>query len=155
MNNDNLKKTFLDGKLLLFHKPWGWTSADLVKKVKNILKQKLQLKKIKVGHAGTLDPLADGLLILCTGKETKNISTYQSQKKSYLAKMKSLEGKKVALMATGLFPAALGRRQTLAYMKKICIEKEAEICGEGSVGWWSFGRERKIERLVEDLASCF
>lgn len=75
--------------------------------------------------------------------------------KSYLAKMKSLEGKKVALMATGLFPAALGRRQTLAYMKKICIEKEAEICGEGSVGWWSFGRERKIERLVEDLASCF
>lgn len=75
--------------------------------------------------------------------------------KSYLAKMKSLEGKKVALMATGLFPAALGRKQTLTYMKKICREKGAEICGEGSVGWWSFGRERKIERLVEDLASCF
>ncbi|PNS36530.1 MULTISPECIES: flavodoxin domain-containing protein [unclassified Mesotoga] len=75
--------------------------------------------------------------------------------KSYLAKMKSLEGKKVALMATGLFPAALGRRQTLAYMKKICREKGAEICGEASVGWWSFGRERKIERLVDDLASCF
>jgi len=75
--------------------------------------------------------------------------------KSYLAKMKSLEGKKVAVMATGLFPAALGRKQTLTYMKKICREKGAEICGEGSVGWWSFGRERKIERLVEDLASCF
>jgi len=75
--------------------------------------------------------------------------------KSYLAKMEPIEGKKVALMATGLFPAALGRRQTLAYMKKICKKKGAEIRGEASVGWWSFGRERKIERLVDDLASCF
>jgi flavodoxin len=75
--------------------------------------------------------------------------------KSYLAKMKSLQGKKVALMATGLFPASMGRKQTLKYMKTICKDKGAEIVGQGSVGWWSFGREKKIEKLIEDLSSFF
>ena len=75
--------------------------------------------------------------------------------KSYLATMKSLQGKRVALMATGLFPASMGRKQTLKYMKSVCKDKGAEIVGEGSVGWWSFGREKKIEKLVEDLSSFF
>jgi len=77
----------LKGMVLLFNKPLYWTSFDLVNKVKAILKHRLDLKKIKVGHAGTLDPLATGLLIICTGKETKNIEKYQSQPKEYLAKI--------------------------------------------------------------------
>jgi tRNA pseudouridine55 synthase len=76
-----------DGKVLLFNKPLYWTSFDLVNKVKFILKHRLNLKKIKVGHAGTLDPLATGLMIVCIGKETKNIEKYQSQSKEYLAKL--------------------------------------------------------------------
>ena len=70
--------------------------------------------------------------------------------KSYFAKMKSLEGKKVAVMATGLFPAALGRKQTLTYMKKICREIRGGDLrrGYGMVELWS---REKIERLVEDL----
>jgi len=77
----------LKGMVLLFNKPLYWTSFDLVNKVKAILKHRLDLKKIKVGHAGTLDPLATGLLIICTGKETKNLEKYQSQPKEYLAKI--------------------------------------------------------------------
>ena len=71
------------GQLLLFHKPLGWSSFDVVKKVRNIIKNCGNLKKIKVGHAGTLDPLADGLLIICTGKFTKRIEEVQAQKKIY------------------------------------------------------------------------
>ncbi|MBN1143165.1 MAG: tRNA pseudouridine(55) synthase TruB [Bacteroidales bacterium] len=77
----------LNGKVLLFNKPLYWTSFDLVNKVKAILKHQLQLKKIKVGHAGTLDPLATGLLIVCTGKETRNIEQYQAQYKKYQVKI--------------------------------------------------------------------
>ena len=65
---------FLEGTILLFKKPIGWSSFDLVKKIRNIIKKYYNLKKIKVGHAGTLDPLAEGLLIICTGKFTKKIS---------------------------------------------------------------------------------
>lgn len=68
---------FLSGQTLLFNKPKGWTSFDVVKKVRNIIRIK------KVGHAGTLDPLATGLLILCTGKHTKLIETIQGQEKEY------------------------------------------------------------------------
>lgn len=74
---------FLEGKTLLIDKPVEWTSFDIVKKVKALLRHRLGLKKIKVGHAGTLDPLASGLLIICTGKMTKSIETYQSQPKQY------------------------------------------------------------------------
>ncbi|HJZ41989.1 MAG TPA: tRNA pseudouridine(55) synthase TruB [Bacteroidales bacterium] len=76
---------FAQGKVLLFNKPLYWTSFDLVSKVRNILKSRLHLKKLKVGHAGTLDPLATGLLILCTGKETRNIEKYQAEPKEYCA----------------------------------------------------------------------
>ena len=74
---------FLDGQILLIDKPLGWTSFDVVRKIKNLIRTKYSLKKIKVGHAGTLDPLATGLLIVCTGKFTKRISELQGQEKIY------------------------------------------------------------------------
>ena len=77
------KTNFLDGEVLLFNKPLTWSSFDLVKKVRGIIKSAKQIRKIKVGHAGTLDPLADGLLIVCTGKFTKRIDEIQGQNKLY------------------------------------------------------------------------
>lgn len=74
---------YLNGKVLLIDKPLEWTSFQAVNKIRWHIKKKFGLKKIKVGHAGTLDPLASGLLIICVGKETKNISTYQGQIKEY------------------------------------------------------------------------
>ena len=74
---------YLDGKVLLIDKPLEWTSFQAVNKIRWHIKKKFGFKKIKVGHAGTLDPLATGLLILCVGKQTKNIATYQGQIKEY------------------------------------------------------------------------
>ena len=74
---------FTEGQILLFDKPFGWTSFQLVNKVRWLIKSQHKLKKIKVGHAGTLDPLATGLLILCTGKFTKRIEELQGQEKEY------------------------------------------------------------------------
>lgn len=79
---------FLEGEVLLFDKDLEWTSFDLVQKVRNTLCRKMEIKKMKVGHAGTLDPLATGLLIVCTGKYTKKIDTYQAQEKEYTATLK-------------------------------------------------------------------
>jgi len=73
---NNLEKPY--GAVFLVNKPYQWTSFDVVKKIRNALKVK------KVGHAGTLDPLATGLLIICAGKETKNIAHYQAQEKEYV-----------------------------------------------------------------------
>jgi tRNA pseudouridine55 synthase len=84
MNNfPETVEDFLDGQILLINKPLGWTSFDVVRKIKNLIRTKYSLKKIKVGHAGTLDPLASGLLIVCTGKFTKRISKLQGQAKIY------------------------------------------------------------------------
>ena len=74
---------YKNGKVLLIDKPLKWTSFQVVNKIRWEIKQKFNLKKIKVGHAGTLDPLATGLLILCTGKFTKKIDTFQAQEKEY------------------------------------------------------------------------
>jgi tRNA pseudouridine55 synthase len=74
---------YLEGEVVLIDKPLTWTSFDVVNKIKYSLKNKLQVKKIKVGHAGTLDPLATGLLIVCTGKKTKTIVEIQTQEKEY------------------------------------------------------------------------
>lgn len=74
---------YLAGKVILIDKPLEWTSFQVVNKVRWLIRQTYDIKKIKVGHAGTLDPLATGLLILCTGKFTKNIDTYQAQEKEY------------------------------------------------------------------------
>ncbi|MCU0446212.1 MAG: tRNA pseudouridine(55) synthase TruB [Microscillaceae bacterium] len=73
---------FETGEVLLIDKPLTWTSFDVVNKVRYALKKKLG-KKLKVGHAGTLDPLATGLLIICTGKMTKQIDSFQAQEKEY------------------------------------------------------------------------
>lgn len=74
---------FLEGQLLLVDKPLGYTSFQAVNLLKWAIIRKFQLKKLKIGHAGTLDPLASGLLIICTGKSTKQISTYQGLEKTY------------------------------------------------------------------------
>jgi tRNA pseudouridine55 synthase len=74
---------YLDGQLLLIDKPLKWTSFQVVNKLRWHIRRAYDLKKIKVGHAGTLDPLATGLLIICTGKMTKQINTFQEQIKTY------------------------------------------------------------------------
>jgi tRNA pseudouridine55 synthase len=74
---------FLEGEVLLIDKPLEWTSFDVVNKIRYAILRKLGLKKIKVGHAGTLDPLATGLLIICTGKFTKRIEDFQVKEKEY------------------------------------------------------------------------
>ena len=79
------RSIFEEGQVLLFNKPLYWTSFDLVGKVRNILRASLGLRKIKVGHAGTLDPLATGLMILCTGRATKKIDQFRDLDKEYVA----------------------------------------------------------------------
>jgi len=78
---------FEEGQVLLFNKPLYWTSFDLVNKVRIIIRSTLGIKKIKVGHAGTLDPLASGLMIICTGKDTKNIDSFRDLDKEYVAEI--------------------------------------------------------------------
>lgn len=74
---------FKEGQILLFDKPLNWTSFQVVNKVRWLIRKSCNIKKIKVGHAGTLDPLASGLLIICTGKFTKKIDELQGQEKEY------------------------------------------------------------------------
>jgi tRNA pseudouridine55 synthase len=74
---------FKNGQVILIDKPLEWTSFQVVNKLRWAIKRKYNLKKIKVGHAGTLDPLATGLLILCTGKFTKTIDKLQTESKEY------------------------------------------------------------------------
>jgi tRNA pseudouridine55 synthase len=74
---------FLAGEILLVDKPLKWTSFDVVNKIRYALKKKLEIKKIKVGHAGTLDPLATGLVLICTGKKTKTIEELMGCDKVY------------------------------------------------------------------------
>jgi len=76
---------YLDGQILVFDKPYRWTSFYLVKKVRGVLERRYGLKKLKVGHAGTLDPLATGLMIIATGKATKRIEELQAGEKEYYA----------------------------------------------------------------------
>lgn len=76
---------FINGQLILIDKPLEWTSFDVVNKVRGMLRKALGIKKIKVGHAGTLDPLASGLLVICTGKMTKQIQYLQAEDKEYQA----------------------------------------------------------------------
>jgi tRNA pseudouridine55 synthase len=77
------EEDYKNGQVLLIDKPLTWTSFQVVNKLRWEIKQRFNIKKIKVGHAGTLDPLATGLLIICTGKQTKQIDTYQGQVKEY------------------------------------------------------------------------
>ena len=78
---------FQNGEIILIDKELNWTSFDVVSKLRYSIKKKLDLKKIKVGHAGTLDPLATGLLIICTGKMTKRIDEFSCLNKTYTGKI--------------------------------------------------------------------
>lgn len=79
---------FKKGEVLFFNKPLGWTSFKLVGSVRYVMSRKINEKKLKVGHAGTLDPLATGVMIICTGKATKRIEEFQYHTKEYIATVK-------------------------------------------------------------------
>ena len=79
---------FRKGEILAFDKPYGWTSFGLVAKVRWLICRKLGVKKLKVGHAGTLDPLATGVLLVCTGRATKRIEELQAHTKEYVATLR-------------------------------------------------------------------
>ncbi|WP_026451056.1 tRNA pseudouridine(55) synthase TruB [Aequorivita capsosiphonis] len=84
MNTKTLQaEDYKEGQVILIDKPLEWTSFQAVNKVRWLIKKSFGIKKIKVGHAGTLDPLATGLLIICSGKFTKRIDTFQAQEKEY------------------------------------------------------------------------
>ena len=92
MGDENITtiNELVEGRVLLINKPLFWTSFDVVKKVRNQIAYRYRMKtgekrKIKVGHAGTLDPLAEGLMILCTGKKTKELNSLQTENKEYIA----------------------------------------------------------------------
>ena len=78
---------FIDGEILYIDKPYGWTSFDAVKRVRGALLKRMKLKKLKVGHAGTLDPLATGVMMVCTGRATKLIEQLQAHTKEYVAEI--------------------------------------------------------------------
>ena len=82
-----MKLNFQKGEIILIDKEINWTSFDVVSKLRNSIKKKLDIKKIKVGHSGTLDPLASGLLIICSGKMTKKIDMFSNMNKSYKGKI--------------------------------------------------------------------
>ena len=79
---------FLEGEILYLNKPLHWTSFDLVSKIRYQISRSLKIKKIKVGHAGTLDPLATGVMIICTGKATKKIEEFQYRSKEYIVTLR-------------------------------------------------------------------
>ena len=76
---------FVEGSILYFDKPYTWTSFNLVSKIRYLICQRLGIRKLKVGHAGTLDPLASGVMIVCTGRATKQIDELQAKTKEYVA----------------------------------------------------------------------
>jgi len=84
----NRPETFLEGATLYIDKSLTWTSFDVVNKIRKSLRHHLGIQKIKVGHAGTLDPLASGLVIICTGKATKQIMQFQDMDKAYTAQVR-------------------------------------------------------------------
>ena len=79
---------FVEGEVLAFDKPLHWTSFNLVKIIRNNLSRRMGIKRLKVGHAGTLDPLASGVMIICTGRATKDIDRLQAGTKEYIATMR-------------------------------------------------------------------
>jgi tRNA pseudouridine55 synthase len=81
------QEDYPEGLVILLDKPYGWTSADAVRKIKFSLQRWFGVKNIKVGHAGTLDPLATGVLVICAGKATRLAEQFQSQIKSYIAEI--------------------------------------------------------------------
>ncbi len=87
-NKESKDFDFIQGEILVLNKPLDWTSFDLVQKVRNMLCRMMKIKKLKIGHAGTLDPKATGVMVLCSGKSTKNIDEIQADEKEYVALLK-------------------------------------------------------------------
>ena len=88
MENESLHDIdFREGYIAVIDKPLEWTSTDVVRKIKYALQHKLGYKKIKIGHAGTLDPLATGVLLVCIGKATKMVNALQAEQKEYVAEL--------------------------------------------------------------------
>lgn len=118
---------FKGGEILVFDKPLEWTSFDLVQKVRNNLCRKMRIKKLKVGHAGTLDPMATGIMVLCTGKATKRIEELQAGEKEYIATLKlgattpsfDLETKEDATFDTGHITEELFRETVQKFIGTI------------------------------------
>lgn len=79
---------FITGEIIAIDKPLGWTSFDAVKRLRGAIQRRLHVRKFKVGHAGTLDPLATGVLIVCTGRATRRIETLQNGDKEYVARIR-------------------------------------------------------------------
>ena len=86
-DKDKVSDMFFDGKIVLIDKPYKWSSFDVINKIRILLKNYVGIKKIKVGHAGTLDPLATGLMIVCTGNMTKKIELITKMDKEYIAEI--------------------------------------------------------------------
>lgn len=115
------------GEILIFNKPYRWTSFNVVAKVRGELSHRLGVKKLKVGHAGTLDPLATGVLIICTGKSTKLIDELQSHTKEYVATIKlgattpsyDMETTEDATYSTGHITRALVEEKLQAFVGRI------------------------------------
>ena len=84
VKNHYSRDKFINGSIILIDKPYNWTSFQLVNKIRWLIKKKFNLKNIKIGHAGTLDPLAKGLMIIVSGKKTKQIINYQNLDKTYV-----------------------------------------------------------------------
>lgn len=82
------KMDFISGEIIGIDKPLGWTSFDAVKRIRGAIQRRLNVKKFKVGHAGTLDPLATGVLIICTGRATRDIERLQNGTKEYIATLR-------------------------------------------------------------------
>ena len=116
----------MKGELILIDKDINWTSFDVVSKIRNFIKKKFNLKKIKVGHAGTLDPLATGLLIICYGKMTKKIDSFIGLDKSYSGKM--VIGSSTPSYDLETKPNVF--YQTDHINKKLIYEKAEEFVGE-------------------------
>lgn len=124
------------------------------------LANKLKDKLDYIGHNTTLAKLGDsepdiskynGLVIATPVHGASPAEVV----KDYLGKLPSLEDKKVVCLATSLFPAALGRNQTLKYLKEKCEEKGSKVCDVGGISSLSFGKKKKTEELVERLSKCF
>ena len=85
---EEMQKKLAEGLIISVDKPYRWTSSDVVRKVRSVLRHRYDLKKIKVGHAGTLDPLATGVLVICIGRATKKVEAIQEGEKEYLANIR-------------------------------------------------------------------
>ena len=104
---------FISGEIIGIDKPLGWTSFDAVKRLRGAIQRRLRVKKFKVGHAGTLDPLATGVLIVCTGRATREIETLQNGSKEYIAEITLAPRLRVLILrrkSTALFRGAYNNR---------------------------------------------